>query len=221
MIGIALSRLHFPVTALGPGKRIGLWVQGCSIRCPGCISADTWARGRDTVPIADVCDALAEWLPEAHGITLTGGEPLEQSAGLHQLLRIVRPRLEGDILLYTGRNREQALTDPLVESGLVDAIIPEPYRRALSQSRTLRGSDNQPLIPLTTLGEERYQPLIEAPPDRRLDVVFDPDGAGGLWIAGIPAPGDLDHMADALGQSGHRVATSADRRPIVPERPVE
>lgn len=40
-----LSRLHFPVTTLGPGRRIGVWFQGCSIRCAGCISRDTWETG--------------------------------------------------------------------------------------------------------------------------------------------------------------------------------
>ena len=41
MTMLALSRMHFPVTTLGPGNRIGIWVQGCTIRCPGCVSADT------------------------------------------------------------------------------------------------------------------------------------------------------------------------------------
>ncbi|MCT5046402.1 radical SAM protein, partial [Pseudomonas aeruginosa] len=27
---------------MGTGRRLGIWFQGCSIRCPGCISADTW-----------------------------------------------------------------------------------------------------------------------------------------------------------------------------------
>ena len=43
---VSISRLHFPVTTLGPGHRIGIWFQGCSIRCEGCLSMDTWAPGR-------------------------------------------------------------------------------------------------------------------------------------------------------------------------------
>ncbi|WP_461325238.1 4Fe-4S cluster-binding domain-containing protein [Bradyrhizobium diazoefficiens] len=44
-IRISVSRIHFPVTTLGPGRRLGIWFQGCSIRCPGCISMDTWMEG--------------------------------------------------------------------------------------------------------------------------------------------------------------------------------
>ena len=53
---IALSRIHFPVTTLGPGRRIGIWFQGCSIRCPGCISMDTWAQGRGNTTIEEVVE---------------------------------------------------------------------------------------------------------------------------------------------------------------------
>ena len=35
----------FPlVTTLGPGRRIGLWLQGCSFRCPGCMTPELFER---------------------------------------------------------------------------------------------------------------------------------------------------------------------------------
>jgi anaerobic ribonucleoside-triphosphate reductase activating protein len=37
---IAVSKAHYPVTVLGPGKRIGIWL-GCRIQCKGCVSQDT------------------------------------------------------------------------------------------------------------------------------------------------------------------------------------
>ena len=49
-----LSRIHFPVTTLGPGRRIGIWFQGCSIRCKGCVSADTWGTGKGGVSIDEI-----------------------------------------------------------------------------------------------------------------------------------------------------------------------
>ncbi|HAU1321526.1 TPA: radical SAM protein, partial [Legionella pneumophila] len=48
---IYISRVHFPVTTLGPGHRIGIWFQGCSIRCPGCISTDTWNINKGEIEI--------------------------------------------------------------------------------------------------------------------------------------------------------------------------
>ena len=43
-MALVVNRVHFPVTALGPGRRLGVWVQGCSIGCAGCLAHDTWAR---------------------------------------------------------------------------------------------------------------------------------------------------------------------------------
>ena len=97
---IALSRIHFPVTTLGPGRRIGIWFQGCSIRCPGCISMDTWAPGRGITTIDEVVNAVAQWLPVADGITISGGEPFDQPIALLDLLgrlrslTAVKPMLE-------------------------------------------------------------------------------------------------------------------------------
>ena len=37
---IVAHSLAYPVTSLGPGRRVVLWVAGCSRRCPGCISPE-------------------------------------------------------------------------------------------------------------------------------------------------------------------------------------
>ena len=39
---ISINNYKYPVTVLGPGKRIVVWTQGCSIRCKGCMSIHTW-----------------------------------------------------------------------------------------------------------------------------------------------------------------------------------
>src|SRR3546814_9784731 len=65
LMRIAVSRLHFPVTALGPGRRIGLWLQGCSIRCPGCISVDTWAHDAGHVPLSYLTERIEGLAGEA------------------------------------------------------------------------------------------------------------------------------------------------------------
>ena len=85
---IRVARVHAPVTALGPGVRIGVWFQGCSIGCAGCISQDTWAA--DDSALLDV-DEVARWIRaragvEITGLTFTGGEPSEQPAALAALL---------------------------------------------------------------------------------------------------------------------------------------
>ncbi len=37
---VNLFSLAWPVTSLGPGRRVVLWVAGCRKRCPGCISPE-------------------------------------------------------------------------------------------------------------------------------------------------------------------------------------
>ncbi|MEO0625059.1 MAG: 4Fe-4S cluster-binding domain-containing protein [Pseudomonadota bacterium] len=212
MTTLMLSRMHFPVTTLGPGRRIGLWVQGCTIRCPGCISMDTWASGTDPVSIGQIGGALRGWLDRADGITITGGEPLEQEEAIVELLRDVRAALSGDVLVYTGLGADEALARPLATSGLVDAMIPEPFRPGQPRTRALRGSDNQPLVPLTALGRERYEPFIDAPPELALDAMFDTSGGTPLWLAGIPNGADFLDLVAGLEAEGHRVTVTADQR---------
>ncbi|KAI94682.1 radical SAM protein [Rhodomicrobium udaipurense JA643] len=203
-----LSRIHFPVTALGPGNRIGIWFQGCSIRCVGCISADTWAAGRGATTVAEVTDRIAPWLPFADGITITGGEPFEQPDALKSLLRNVKSVFAGDVLVYTGFPFERV--KPLLDdaAGLIDALISEPFDISAGQSLPLRGSDNQKLYTFTNRVKKLYGyyelPAGDGPSD--LDVMFDDDGT--VWFAGIPKRGDFLRLKAALTSQGHFVATS-------------
>ena len=84
---IAVNKAHFPVTVLGPGRRIGIWVQGCKIHCKGCVSQDTWEAdpGRETT----VARLLA-WCRKTtegafDGVTISGGEPFDRQ-GLQSML---------------------------------------------------------------------------------------------------------------------------------------
>jgi anaerobic ribonucleoside-triphosphate reductase activating protein len=197
-VSLSISRVHFPVTTLGPGKRIGVWFQGCSIQCPGCISKDTWARKPANTTVSEVLEICSEHGPDADGLTITGGEPLEQSAGLLALLLGFR-RLLGsvaDVLVYSGRTSDEVL--PLFSSwpGLVDAVIAEPYIEAEPQTRPLVGSDNQRLFMLTRLGKERFD--------------FMGDEAGRFWMAGIPRRGDMERLRQALAMQGTQIQTSQD-----------
>ena len=76
-----ISRLHYPVTALGPGRRLGVWVQGCPLACPGCIARDTWdPAGGHEVAVADLTAVWQAAVDDgADGLTVSGGEPLEQA----------------------------------------------------------------------------------------------------------------------------------------------
>ena len=194
---VLISRLHYPVTALGPGRRVGIWFQGCSIRCRGCISVDTWEPdGRSTVPVADVLGWLAE-LPagEVDGVTISGGEPTDQPEALSELLRGIdvwratRPTSPPaiDVLLFTGRPPDWVEGPAAKFLAGVDAVVAGPYVARRAGASPLRGSENQRLIVLTPLGQERlaeYETSVRA----RMQVEVTSDG---VWMIGIPLPGDM------------------------------
>lgn len=206
---LSLSRMHFPVTTLGPGRRIGIWFQGCSIRCPGCISADTWGPGHRRLSLEQLLEQITPWLHEAEGITISGGEPFDQFDALRSLLEGLRRLSKLDILVYSGYSLEQLNASLLQTKGLIDALISDPYIEALSQTMALRGSDNQRLSLLTPLGRARlghYERPLE-PTDKALDLMFDESGS--VWMAGIPRRDDLLRLRDLLHEQGHHLQISA------------
>lgn len=208
MTKIDISRIHFPVTVLGPGQRIGIWLQGCSIRCSGCISADTWSPNRGTTTVECVMRLIDPWLDSADGVTVSGGEPFDQLDSLAELLYHIRNKLLGDILVYSGYHFND-LTAALVKTdGLIDALISEPFEYTGARTLPLRGSDNQQLHLLTPLGEQRYigydQHLENQP--GRLDIMFDDNGT--VWFVGIPRKEDLGRFRTLLEKEGHHVILS-------------
>ncbi|WP_338503687.1 4Fe-4S cluster-binding domain-containing protein [Sphingomonas kaistensis] len=207
MTTVSISRLHFPVTTLGPGRRVGLWFQGCSIRCPGCISVDTWEPGVGSVLLADVLHRLAAIAGEADGLTVSGGEPFDQPHALAAILTHWRTTAASPTLIFTGRELADVKGWLSDHPGLVDALVTGPFRSDLPQTLAMRGSDNQRIQVLTAAGAGMlaYDRPATAD-DRRLDVAFDEHGHA--WLAGIPARGEMGRLRRALAAAGHRAVTS-------------
>lgn len=171
-----------PVTrAEGPGARYALWVQGCSIRCPGCCNPHLFeARRGDLLPVTSLLAEVAAVGLEVEGVTLLGGEPFEQAAGLVPFALGVRG-LGLSVLIFTGYTLDElrqrhdpdtyallATTDLLVD-GRYEASRPE-------RERLWAGSTNQRFRYLT----DRYTPAIERPrpeePLRTIEVRIGPEG---------------------------------------------
>ena len=159
---IALSRIHFPVTALGPGRRIGIWFQGCSIRCPGCISMDTWAQGRGSTTVDKVADAISQWSTTADGITISGGEPFDQPDALFELLARIRSQTEADILVFTGYpwandQRNGGCVARFDRRSRYGAVRPQP------EPNTRPSRQRQPGTPLPDRNRSRPLCILRAP----------------------------------------------------------
>jgi len=207
-----LSRIHFPVTTLGPGRRIGIWFQGCSIHCTGCVSSDTWVTRKNRVSIDEVTTVITTWLNDAEGITISGGEPFDQPEALEELLRKIRSKTSIDILVYSGHTFENILHFVEKFDGLIDALISDPYVEGVLQTLALRGSDNQRLHCLTELGKKRFNQFERTlvPSDKTLDIMFEEDGA--IWLAGIPRRDDMRLLKTILATEGHQIVTTQDDR---------
>ena len=211
---IEVNRLHHPVTALGPGTRAGIWVQGCSIGCRGCLSRDTWkARTEARTEVA----AVLEWaaaLPaaEVDGVTISGGEPFDQPEALLELLaglaawRAQRPG-EVDVLCYSGyslRHLERRYPQAL---DLVDAVVTGPYREDLPTDLIWRGSANQELVPCSPIGRARYAEFVECrPTEPPIQVAVGPRA---IRLIGVPRRGDMASLEAALSGVGVELGESS------------
>lgn len=190
-----ISRAHYPVLTLGYGRRAGVWTQGCVLACEGCIARDTW----DANPANDVgVDELLTWLsshPDVNGITISGGEPLDQPDELVELLigiRTLWPQ-DVDILCFTGRSTSAVRQAYSTVTRHLDAIVTGPYVKSLPTTHPLMGSANQELVCLTDLGHERYASAASAP-----RVVQASQTANQLWTVGVPGEGDLAQLEAEL-----------------------
>lgn len=203
-----ILRVSAPVTNLGFGRRIVLWVAGCSIGCHGCCSQDTWqAKGRsmDVVELAQLLRGLAARHGSIDGLTISGGEPSEAAPAISALLdRTRRANPEWDVLLYSGLPwaRLQARFPELL--ALCDAVIPEPFVHKQPSEHPLLGSANQTLRCLTAKARERYEGFDMSPMPLEATV-----NAGGVEFSGVPKGDGLDRFTAALERHGIQVTSKS------------
>jgi anaerobic ribonucleoside-triphosphate reductase activating protein len=101
-------------TAEGPFPRYALWVQGCSLRCPGCCNPELFSR--DGGALYDVT-ALARDIGDAaerlgiEGLSVLGGEPLDQLSAVAALCQAVAGRGIG-VIVFTGYSWAEARAQP-------------------------------------------------------------------------------------------------------------
>ncbi len=137
-----VARLLYPVEVLGPGKRIGIWFCGCPHRCEGCSNPELWEFQDRYKTTAEQLMQLIRKIADGHivdGFTLTGGDPMYQSAAVQELIPCLQ-EISSDILVYTGYHREE-LSDCALK--VISVLIDGPYIQQRNNNCLLRGSDNQ------------------------------------------------------------------------------
>lgn len=189
------------MTVLGPGKRIGIWVQGCSIRCKKCVSMDTWEKdAKRAMRIEDILAWCRNTATQGlDGVTLSGGEPFDQPHGLRALLAGLHAwRKESgasfDILCYSGYPLHILEAKHSAILKMLDAIIPEPYIENFPPTAVWCGSANQHIVPLNERGKQKYERYLDLPLSeygKQMQMAVE---RGRVWMIGIPGRGDLEQL---------------------------
>ncbi|MBK7674310.1 MAG: 4Fe-4S cluster-binding domain-containing protein [Candidatus Accumulibacter sp.] len=114
-----------------------MWLQGCSIGCPGCCSRDMWSSiGGATMSVSD----LVSWCgkcagDQLDGVSISGGEPFEQAEGLLELVSELgslrqQAAREVDLLCYSGMPWRRLQKDHPAILDLLDVIVRNPCDHA-------------------------------------------------------------------------------------------
>ncbi len=143
-----LNNIKFPIYNLGPGKRIGIWVQGCSLACTGCINKTLWSeKGGDSLDVLEVYNNMALMADDFDGITISGGEPFEQYEQLIAFLHLIKLKTRLHIYCFTGYDLselEELYPDQLYMK-YIDQIMTGRFEQDKWSEDNLRGSSNQKL----------------------------------------------------------------------------
>jgi anaerobic ribonucleoside-triphosphate reductase activating protein len=147
--------------ANGPGARFVVWMQGCTLGCPGCFNPTTHdAAGGSSVEVSAIAAEMRASASE--GLSLSGGEPLQQAAAAVALLDAARA-LGMSTLAFSGYTIDEIRGLPHGAEVLarLDVLIDGRYVSTERLATGLRGSANQRIQLLT----DRYAMSdIEATP---------------------------------------------------------
>ena len=181
--------------AHGPGERFVLWVQGCTLACPGCFSPDTHPLHEgDLVPVDEMASRILA-VRGIEGVTFSGGEPMLQAAALAELSR--KLKIHGlTIMCYTGftLSRLQAADTEAIGRFLVDIdiLVDGPFVREQAAKLRWRGSRNQQVHYLTDAPEPSSVDLEHV---TNVEFILDRHG---FTTTGIWPPGFLERLEEEV-----------------------
>jgi anaerobic ribonucleoside-triphosphate reductase activating protein len=191
----------------GPGNRAVIWVQGCTLGCHGCWNPDTHAFGGQELSTGELMNWIDSLPEDVIGLTLSGGEPMQQAPGLLLFLRILKEeRPEFSIGMYTGYTLKELEANKyhwfnihgelvkasgffwkLIKETLDFAIMGRYVEAKRSQERPLCGSSNQEVVFFT----DRYSEGDLS--QQAFELTID-ENTGLTQISGFPIGVDLSQL---------------------------
>lgn len=136
----------------GEGIRTVIWTQGCRHNCPECHNPITHAMdGGFLKDVDDLCREIQE-IPFQDGITLSGGDPLEQPRECAYIAKFCHEH-NLNVWCYTGYRMEDLLNKSKTNKDIlellknIDVLVDSPFIISLlSYDTPFRGSKNQRII---------------------------------------------------------------------------
>ena len=200
-----IARILYPVEVLGPGKRVGIWLRGCTHHCIGCSNPELW----ETDPGAEITvDSAFELIQNAlinkpvDGFVVTGGDPFFQSTELAKFLPLLK-KISDDILVYTGYTYEElmAIGSDDINSCLqnISVLIDGRYIEDLNNGAILRGSSNQKIIVLQESKKTKYNTYFEQTSQNYIQNFPVSDGVISVGIHGPDFSREIKEMAKKRG----------------------
>lgn len=139
--------------ANGIGIRTTLFVSGCTHRCPNCFNQDYQAFDYGKIWDQTAEDTFMSYVKDAnvHGVTILGGEPMEQTQDedLYNLFKRIKTETNQTIWVYSGYTFEAILKDEKKRRLLewCDVLVDGPFIESLKDIKLkFRGSSNQTII---------------------------------------------------------------------------
>lgn len=140
--------------ANGPGIRSTVFVTGCSRHCYNCFNPEYQDFGAGKEWTGKEMEALLGWLrsPTNSGLTLLGGEPMENAEGLVPMVRAIKEEMpQKSVWVYSGFLYEEIMADEKKRAllDLCDVLVDGPFVDSLKDPGLyFRGSSNQRVIDL-------------------------------------------------------------------------
>ncbi len=195
-----LNRLQYPVYNLGPGRRLALWVQGCSLKCKGCVNPELWPKSKGSkINLEQLAAEILKISPNCEGITITGGEPFEQYPQLIAFCSYLKLKSNINILVFSGYTIDQLLKyfpDKLFLN-CINHLVDGPYLHDMNVKNSLRGSSNQNFY---TFESGKINQSGTVANNNKWSVNLDEDNH--VFMAGIPGKDDLQNLMASLCRTG-------------------
>ena len=123
-------------------------MQGCSLRCPDCISSTLWPKdGGRKIHILELTQNINLVKHYFDGLTITGGEPFDQYESLVAFCALVKKMTNLSIYCFSGYTLYELLLqhpDQLFMRHL-DYLMDGRYLKNVHENGNTRGSSNQNL----------------------------------------------------------------------------